>query len=158
MPNFEFRHSAGRAVYAVTPVRELGIDIEKINPAFATEEIAERFFARSETQTLRGLPQEAQSAAFFACWTRKEAYIKARGEGLSLPLDQFEVSLTPEEPAALLRTQGDEADASRWLMRSLPLAQPDFVAAICVAGRHWRLSYAEWPMEFLETYCEEPGC
>ena len=71
---------------------------------------------------LRTLPTEAQRQAFFRCWTRKEAYIKARGEGLSLPLDQFDVSLAPGEPAALLGTQRDPSEASRWSLQELPLA------------------------------------
>ena len=101
---FNVSHSHGVALYAVTRGREVGIDLERIRFDLAVLEIAERFFSRREVATLRTLPTEAQRQAFFRCWTRKEAYIKARGEGLSLPLDQFDVSLAPGEPAALLGT------------------------------------------------------
>ena len=101
---FNVSHSHGIALYAVTRGREVGIDLERIRSDLAVAEIAERFFSRREIAMLRTLPIEAQRQAFFRCWTRKEAYIKARGEGLSLPLDQFDVSLAPGEPAAVLGT------------------------------------------------------
>jgi 4'-phosphopantetheinyl transferase len=99
---FNMSHSRGVALYAVTRGREIGIDLEFIRSDLEVEQIAERFFSRSEIATLRALPTDLQKYAFFLCWTRKEAYIKARGEGLSLPLDQFDVSLIPGEPAELL--------------------------------------------------------
>ncbi|MGD0652454.1 MAG: 4'-phosphopantetheinyl transferase superfamily protein, partial [Verrucomicrobiia bacterium] len=102
---FSVSHSYGVALYAVTRGREVGIDIERIRFDLEVAEIAERFFSRREVAMLRTLPTEVQREAFFRCWTRKEAYIKARGEGLSLPLDQFDVSLAPGEPAAVLGTQ-----------------------------------------------------
>ena len=104
---FNMSHSHGVALYAVTRDREVGIDVEFIRRDLAVEQIAERFFSRRETATLRALPTALREHAFFLCWTRKEAYIKARGEGLSLPLDQFDVSLIPGEPAALLSTRPD---------------------------------------------------
>jgi 4'-phosphopantetheinyl transferase len=100
----------------------VGIDLEHIRSDLAVAEIAERFFSRREVEMLRTLPTEDQRQAFFRCWTRKEAYIKARGEGLSLPLDQFDVSLAPGEPAAVLGTQRDPSEASRWSLRNLPPA------------------------------------
>jgi 4'-phosphopantetheinyl transferase len=103
---FNVSHSHGVALFAVTRGREVGIDIEHIRSDLEVAEIAERFFSLREVAMLRMLPTEAQRQAFFRCWTRKEAYIKARGEGLSLPLDQFDVSV---EPAAILGTQRDPA-------------------------------------------------
>ncbi|HEX2242050.1 MAG TPA: 4'-phosphopantetheinyl transferase superfamily protein, partial [Gammaproteobacteria bacterium] len=91
---------------AVTCAREIGIDIECIRSELAYEQIAERFFSPREVAALRTVPTSRQLKAFFDCWTRKEAYIKARGEGLSLPLDRFDVSLAPGEPATLLSTVG----------------------------------------------------
>ena len=84
-----------------------------------------------------------QEQAFFTCWTRKEAYIKAKGGGLSIPLDQFEVSLAPGEPAALKQTSRDPAEARRWRMQELSPG-PGYEAALCVEGQDWQLSSWQW--------------
>jgi len=141
---FNAAHSHGVALYAITRGREVGIDLERIRLDLTVMEIAERFFSRREVATLRTLPTETQRQAFFRCWTRKEAYIKARGEGLSLPLDEFDVSLAPGEPAAILGTQRDPCEAFRWSLQELPLAA-DYVAALAVAGHGWRLASWQWP-------------
>ncbi len=141
---FNVSHSHGVALYAVTRGREVGIDLERIRFDLAVAEIAERFFSRREVAMLRTLPPEGQRQAFFRCWTRKEAYTKARGEGLSLPLDQFDVSLAPGEPAAVLGTQRDPSEAFRWSLQELTPA-PGYVAALAVAGHGWRLACWQWP-------------
>src|SRR5207244_11453763 len=125
---------------------EVGIDLEYIRAEVADEPIAERFFASREIAALIGLPAPLRAEGFFNCWTRKEAYIKARGEGLTIPLDAFEVSLAPEEPAALLRVDSDPAEASRWSLQALAPG-PGYVAAIAVEGRDWQLRCWEWPLE-----------
>lgn len=136
---FNMSHSHGVALYAVTRGREVGIDLEYIRLNLEVDQVAERFFSRREVAMLRALPTEAQRHAFFLCWTRKEAYIKARGEGLSLPLDQFDVSLAPGEPAVLLGTQRDPYEVSRWSLQELTPA-PGYVAALAVEGHDWRLA------------------
>lgn len=141
---FNLSHSQGVALYAVTRNREIGIDLEFIRENLEVEQLAERFFSPREIATLRGLPVSLRKHAFFLCWTRKEAYIKARGEGLSLPLDQFDVSLIPGEPAALLRTQADPDDAVRWSLKELSIG-PDYVSAVAVEGHGWSLSCWQWP-------------
>jgi len=93
---------------------------------------------------LRALPPDVQQQAFFRCWTCKEAYIKARGEGLSLPLDQLDVSLVPGEPATVLDTQPDPPEAPRWSFQELTAA-PGYVAALAVEGHDWRLTCWQWP-------------
>ena len=141
---FSVSHSHGVALYAVTRGREVGIDLERIRFDLAVAEIAEQFFSRREVAMLRALPTDVQQQAFFRCWTCKEAYIKARGEGLSLPLDQFDVSLVPGERAAVLGTQRDPSEASRWSLQELTPA-PGYAAAIAVKGHGWRLTCWQWP-------------
>jgi 4'-phosphopantetheinyl transferase len=139
---FNLSHSHDLALCAVALDRELGVDVEYIQPRLE-EGIAERFFSRREVAALRSLPAEAQSAAFFACWTRKEAYVKAHGQGLSLRLDRFDVSLAPGEPAALLRTEDDPAEAMRWSLREL-VPGPGYAGALAAEGQTWRLRCWQW--------------
>ena len=141
---FNVSHADGLALIAVTGSREVGVDLERIRPDFGTEEIAERFFSRREVAALRALPAARRVKAFFACWTRKEAYLKARGEGLSLPLDRFDVSLGPDQPAALLAVHDDPAEAMRWSLREL-VPGPDHMAALAVEGHAWHLRCWQWP-------------
>jgi 4'-phosphopantetheinyl transferase len=112
--DFNISHSGEVALLAFARGRRIGIDVEKVRRDFATSEIAERFFSTAERAALRELPQEQRHEAFFRCWTRKEAFIKALGEGLSHPLDQFDVSLAPGLPAALLATRPDVHEVARW--------------------------------------------
>jgi 4'-phosphopantetheinyl transferase len=114
---FNLSHSHEVALLAVALNAELGVDVEHVRADFASEDIARRFFSRVEVETFNALPGEQQVAAFFRCWTRKEAYIKAIGKGLSQPLDGFDVTLAPGEPAALLRA--DEDDATRWSLSDI---------------------------------------
>ena len=134
---FNLSHSHGIALYALTLHRDLGIDLEQIRTDWACEKIAARFFAPSEVAQLRALPANMWHEAFFHCWTRKEAYIKARGEGVSLPLDKFEVSLAPGDSAALLSVKGDPQEASRWSMKELRVG-PGYAAALVVQGHDWQ--------------------
>ena len=149
--NFNLSHSDGLALYGITRGREIGIDLERVRPVAEVEQIAERFFSAQENAVFRTLPASLKHEAFFTCWTRKEAYIKARGEGLSLSLDQFDVSLVPGEPAMLLSTRGDPREALRWLLREL-MPGPGYVAALAVEGHDWRLAYWQFPESTSEAY------
>jgi 4'-phosphopantetheinyl transferase len=142
--HFNLAHSGPWVVYALTLGREVGVDIERIRPEFGGFAIAERFFAPGEIATLRSLPEGSRSLAFFHGWTRKEAYIKAKGKGLALPLDEFEVAIDPTEPAALLATMPDPLEVRRWSLVEIP-ADPGFVAALCVEGSGWTLRQGRWP-------------
>ena len=144
---FNLAHSHERAIYGFTRNRELGIDIEFEREDLADEDVAKRFFSEAEVAALRTLSPEERKTAFFHCWTRKEAYIKARGEGLSMPLNQFDVSLTPGEPAALLRNRTDANEISRWSMQSLSV-DLGYVAALVVEGHNWRIKTFRTPTWF----------
>ena len=141
---FNVSHSDGVALYAVTRGREVGVDLEHVRPVRYVEQIAERFFSTPECEALRAIPAEAKLDAFFTCWTRKEAYVKARGEGLGYPLDRFAVSVTPGGPAVLSPAGGaDEQETAPWSLTGL--RQPaGYVAALAVEGHNWRLSSAGW--------------
>jgi len=139
---FNLSHSRGLALYALTRGHEIGVDVEGVRADFAWEEIASRFFAPREVEALRLVPGPSRAEAFFHCWTRKEAFVKAGGKGLALPLDQFEVSLAPGEPARLLRTTGDPQEASQWSLQELEPA-PGYLAAIAVRAPKWELKLWE---------------
>jgi 4'-phosphopantetheinyl transferase len=126
---FNLSHSGGWAALAVTRGAEVGIDIERINAGRATLEIAGRFFSAFERETLGKLPPSEQAAAFFRIWTRKEAFIKCTGEGLTFPLDAFDVSL--HEPAELLAVRDVPDAGRRWSLHHLP-APAGFAAALVV--------------------------
>jgi len=136
--NFNVSHSHGRAAFAFSRGRELGVDLEYVKDDFDEELIANRFFSRTEVMALRAVRAEFRKQAFFNCWTRKEAYIKARGEGLTMPLDQFDVTLRPDEPAALLNNYREEREVSRWAMQAFPVPE-GYVGALVVEGHDWQL-------------------
>src|SRR5206468_8593645 len=106
-------------LYGVTLRRAIGVDLEQIRHEFDTDKIARHFFSVGEASRLLSIPATAKAKAFFDCWTRKEAFVKAKGAGLSLPLDQFDVSLSPEEPALLLKTRWGTNERARWLLRAI---------------------------------------
>ena len=136
---FNLAHSHEMAIYAISRGRELGVDLEFVRGDLADESVAERFFSPTEVAALRALSPDVRRRAFFNCWTRKEAYIKARGEGLSMPLNQFDVSFAPDAPAVLLKNHADPNEVSRWSMQAVPMG-PAYIAALVVEGFGWRLS------------------
>jgi 4'-phosphopantetheinyl transferase len=136
---FNISHSGGIALLAFSRGREIGVDIEQVRPNSDLDAIARRFFSKHEQQQLAALSSAEKIDAFFRCWTRKEAYVKATGDGLSLPLSQFDVSIAPEEMNALLATRPDGKEASRWLIREVT-AGSGYTAALCVRGGGWKLT------------------
>jgi 4'-phosphopantetheinyl transferase len=137
--HFNLSHSHGLALYGLTRSGEIGIDLERIAAEVARERVAERFFSPQEVAELRALPAHLQPRGFFNCWTRKEAYVKARGDGLRIPLDSFDVSLIPGAPPAFLR--GVE---SHWSLREL-LPAPGYAAAVVTEGHAQPLRSWQWP-------------
>ena len=129
---FNVSHTDGLALLGFVRTRAIGVDVEKITPSPDARKLAERFFSVRERESLGNLSGDELRAAFFRCWTRKEAYVKARGEGLSLPLHQFDVSVAADESHALLATRPDSSEAGRWILRDLP-AESGYAAALAVA-------------------------
>ncbi len=135
---FNLSHSHQLALVAIARGREVGVDVEFMRADFANDEVAEHFFSPTEVTQLVQMPAGIKTRSFFNCWTRKEAYIKARGEGLSHPLDQFDVSFAPDVPAALLDSRLDATGVSRWSFEDLS-PHPAYAGAITVEGSFSRL-------------------
>ena len=140
---FNISHSKSIAIFAFTKKLTVGVDVEFVNPNIEVRDIAENFFSRNEILNLLALPEQQQALGFFNCWTRKEAFIKAVGEGLSFPLDRFEVSLEPEKPAKLLATDWDPNDVSKWSMYSMS-AGVDFVGSLVIEGSVEKVKFYNW--------------
>lgn len=134
---FNLAHSGVLLVLAFSLGRRVGVDIERLRPDFAGQRIADRFFSPRESEALRALPKDQHERAFIRCWTQKEAYIKARGEGLSFPLHDFDVTVDPNEPAALVSTQHDPQEVNRWTLRSLEVPD-EYEGAVAVEGKGLR--------------------
>ncbi len=123
--------------------RPLGIDLEYVRPIGEAEQIAERFFSAQENAVLRTLPASDKNQAFFYCWTRKEACLKAIGDGLTQPLNQFSVLLDSWEPASPLKVTGDPKEVSGWTLQTLTPV-PGYVAALAIEGHERRLMCQQW--------------
>jgi 4'-phosphopantetheinyl transferase len=139
---FNLAHSGGVALYAIARGRALGVDVER-HRSHEEDGLAERFFSSREIAALRALPPASRRAAFYTCWTRKEAYVKARGEGLGIPLDRFSVAFGPGESAALLHVEGDPQEAGRWSLTNLDVDE-GYAAALCVEGPAGAVTCWRW--------------
>jgi 4'-phosphopantetheinyl transferase len=142
---FNLSHAHELVLYAFSLQGEVGIDVEQIRPRVANEGIEDRYFTSQEQKELEVLPPDLRPEGFFSCWTRKEAYVKACGEGLQIPLTSFDVSLTPGQPATLNRV-----DKDRWSLYSF-YPEPGFVAAMVIEGQGRRLRFWEWRDSSNET-------
>lgn len=120
---FNLAHSGDLVLFAFCLHDDVGVDVEAERDLSDALAIARRFFSPGERDTLQSLPQAQQIPAFFRCWSRKEAFIKAVGEGLSYPLDAFDVTLAPSQAARLLTIRGSAAEAGKWSLFSLALPQ-----------------------------------
>jgi 4'-phosphopantetheinyl transferase len=117
--HFNVTHSHGLALFAVTNRCPVGVDVEQLRPMSNYLGLAERYFSPREVDILQRLPEEHRFEAFFHTWTRKEAFLKARGVGLSYGLERVEVTLGPLESARLIRLDGEERQARSWSLRNL---------------------------------------
>ena len=137
--HFNLSDSEDLAVYAVTRGCEIGVDVEMLRPMPDADSIAVSFFAAAERDVLAGVGEGEKSQAFFNCWTRKEAYIKAIGEGLSEPLDNFCVTLWPTEPCHFLHIGQSEEEASAWKLEHF-IPAPDAVGALALRSLDYRVT------------------
>jgi len=140
---FNLSHTGDFALIAVTQEHKVGVDVEHIRSNAGIEGITKRFFSQNEISELMALPSNQRVTGFFNCWTRKEAYIKAQGLGLSLPLDTFDVSLTSDESALLRSTRPDTQEATHWELLSLNVA-PDYAAAVAVEDKDPNFRLWDW--------------
>jgi len=151
---FNMAHSGGLAVYAFLLGSEIGVDIEEVRDLCDFEHIAERYFCREEALQLLSIVGEKQrEEAFYRCWTRKESYLKAIGDGLSVPLDQFQVTLLPDSPARFIHIGGQTSEASSWTLQHLDPA-PGYAGALAYRGaaRNVVLHPPQHAQDFLDLF------
>lgn len=134
---FNMSHSGERGIFAFTiPASDrIGVDIEQARPIDDAEKIVQRFFSPAEVAEFRALPTDESTACFYRAWTRKEAFIKALGDGLSYPLQAFDVSIKAAEPARLLRVRSDPHAVEKWTLADVS-REPDYIAALAVENRN----------------------
>jgi 4'-phosphopantetheinyl transferase len=131
--SFNVSHSGDLALFAFMIDSQVGIDVEQVRPLSDIHEIASRFFCKQEAGELLSLPVDQQERAFFSCWTRKEAYIKAIGDGLSAPLNNFRVTLRPGEPATVVHVAKELTAVKAWTMHDISLGSK-YAAALAYRG------------------------
>lgn len=129
---FNVAHTGDLALYAIAGGRSVGIDVERVRPVPDVDALVARYFAPGERERFRALAPEERLRGFLAGWTRKEAYMKARGEGLAIPLNAFEVNLAPAAPARLIHDRRHPTAPAHWWLSDLDLG-PEVVGAIAVA-------------------------
>jgi 4'-phosphopantetheinyl transferase len=140
---FNVSHSGDFALIGFIENHSIGVDIELIKYDFDVLEIAHNFFSRKEMEALQGMPINLQHIGFFRCWTRKEAFIKAEGSGLSFPLNSFAVSIHADESAVLLETDWDKEEKEKWeLYPFVPVH--NYRAAMAVKGKINSVVVNEW--------------
>lgn len=146
---FNLSHTDELMVLAVSLKREIGVDVEFMRPISDIDQLADHCFSETELRTFRQVSARHRRAAFFRCWTRKEAYIKAIGDGFSAPLKGFDVSLLPGAEACLLRVEADPGEVERWSMCAFEPA-PDVQGALVAAGKDWNVHYFRWAKPWSE--------
>ena len=136
------------ALIAIAADSNVGVDLEYIRAQSEYADIARRFFSTAEVDYLSALPSHLYAEAFFSCWTKKEAYLKACGEGLAIPLNSFSVPLTThpmDTPVDLYVASKDQVPATRWSLYTLRPA-PGYAGALAIDGTGWRLRQWQWKM------------
>lgn len=139
---FNLAHSHELMLCALGRGRELGIDVEYLRDDVDVDTIAQSFFAQQEIAALQKVPVHLKKQAFFTCWTRKEAYVKACGQGLSLPLDKFTVPVLDGDPMHL-QSEEEPAKLTKWRLENLA-TEPGYAAALVVEGHDFALTFKNW--------------
>jgi 4'-phosphopantetheinyl transferase len=140
---FNISHSENVALFAFIKKLNVGVDVEFVKQDIEVKDIATKFFSANEVLNLLALPEKQHTLGFFNCWTRKEAFIKAVGQGLSFPLDQFEVSLEPDKPAKLLATNWEPKAVSKWSIYSMSPGA-NFVGSVAIEGPVKHVNFWNW--------------
>jgi 4'-phosphopantetheinyl transferase len=140
---FNVSHSANMALIAVGSEHRLGVDIEKIRGDVDTTTLAERFFSLRERAGLQALPDHLRVPGFFACWTRKEAFLKATGEGLSFPLEDFSVTTHPDLDPEIEEIKGSTDEAKQWFLADLSVVD-GFRATVARERSPYRVETYAW--------------
>ena len=155
---FNVSHSSDTMLIAIAHMREVGVDVESVhtNDGSAMEEVHEMVLSEPEKQALARFSGEDKRTTFLRFWTLKEAYIKADGRGVSLPLDRLDVSAPEGRVAALDEATGEWRTCPRWELRTLA-AVPGYVAALAAEGQGWRLALWQWSPESRVTIRHEGG-
>lgn len=138
--HFNLSHSEELAVVAVTPLAPLGVDVERVRPLDDADALVARFFSRNEHRAFSALPADQRPPAFFALWTRKEALLKATGEGLGQPLSLVEVSFLPSEPARVIAIAGSGDRAASWRLEHLS-PRAGYAGAVAIERTDAQLIY-----------------
>lgn len=141
---FNLAHSHGLAFYGIARNASVGVDLERIRDGLDVEKLSARFFTPAEAELLRSLPEPQRRLAFFRAWTRKEAFLKALGQGLRAGLASCEVSLEAGSDDTLISYSGDAQAPRRWRLLDVPV-HPEFCAALAVENRHKPTCRWEWP-------------
>jgi 4'-phosphopantetheinyl transferase len=154
---FNISHSGEIAAYAFTRGCAVGIDVERQRKLPDLEEIAKHYFSPAEYCELMTIPEHERAAAFYACWVRKEAFLKAKGGGLSIPLDSFQVSVAPDRLPAVLSVGGDAREARRWSLHEFMPAAGYSGAVVCEGQRILQVHALRSAREIVEAPTER-GC
>jgi 4'-phosphopantetheinyl transferase len=145
---FNLSHSAGLAVIAIATASDVGVDLEYVRAESDYADIARHFFSAAEIDYLTALPSHLYAECFFSCWTKKEAYLKARGEGLAMPLNSFSVPLTIDPAHTLVDLyvrSKDTVTGKPWSLYTLRPA-PGYAGALAIEGTGWRIRHWQWKM------------
>jgi 4'-phosphopantetheinyl transferase len=141
--NFNISHSHEQTLIAVTLDHALGIDIEHVRPDVQFRQLARRFFSAQEARALEACSEAALPRAFYACWTRKEAFVKALGDGISFGLQEFSVSVDPLDETVTLTTHWDPDEAGKWTLINIPAGE-DYIAALAIEGKDFKIRLWEF--------------
>jgi 4'-phosphopantetheinyl transferase len=155
--HFNLSHSGNLGLVGICRDHEIGVDLECIRSVKSLNLVAMNFFTLGETEALNALPPRDLLKGFFNCWTRKEAFIKLTGQGVSFPLDQFEVRLAPGKPAGLVKLFGSEIPAKDWTIMDIPYGR-SVAAAVAIAKDTWRLRLWQFNLQTeLKLACDKWG-